>query len=179
MSLSIKRILYPTDFSQPSLQARNYSYALADKFGAELHAIHIFDRPFAPMGAGDGMWIMPEESLPKMIHEAELKLALYMEQEANIDCKLVKSVRVGGTVEEILAYVRQNDIDLIVMGTHGYTGFSHLLLGSVAEKLVRLAQCPVLTVHPKGHQFVTDDESWEGYSEFHSGQPPVSEKVLV
>jgi nucleotide-binding universal stress UspA family protein len=66
----------------------------------------------------------------------------------------IRTVTVGFPVEEIMKYAADHDIDLIVVGTHGHTGLSHLLLGSVAEKLVRLATCPVLTVHPKGHQFV-------------------------
>ena len=66
----------------------------------------------------------------------------------------IRHVTIGFPIEEIMKYAGEHDIDLIVVGTHGHTGLSHLLLGSVAEKLVRLATCPVLTVHPKGHQFV-------------------------
>jgi nucleotide-binding universal stress UspA family protein len=69
--------------------------------------------------------------------------------------RAVQVVKVGYAVEEIVKYAKDQEIDLIVIGTHGHTGFAHLLLGSIAEKVVRMATCPVLSVHPKDHPFVT------------------------
>jgi nucleotide-binding universal stress UspA family protein len=67
---------------------------------------------------------------------------------------VVKSVKVGSPIVEIVRYTREHEIDLIVIGTHGRTGLPHVLLGSVAENVVRKAGCPVLTVRAAGHQFV-------------------------
>ncbi|HUQ68179.1 MAG TPA: universal stress protein, partial [Planctomycetaceae bacterium] len=64
-------------------------------------------------------------------------------------------IRIGAPYVEIVKYAAEQDVDVIVVGTHGRSGLTHLLLGSTAEKVVRKAPCPVLTVHPKGHQFVT------------------------
>ena len=67
---------------------------------------------------------------------------------------VIREVRTGIVVMETIDYTRENDIDLVVIGTHGRTGLMHVLMGSVAEKIVRKAPCPVLTVKPEGHQFV-------------------------
>ena len=67
---------------------------------------------------------------------------------------VVREVRVGAAFMEIIDYARENEIDLIVIGTHGRSGLMHILMGSVAERIVRKAPCPVLTVKPEGHQFV-------------------------
>lgn len=70
--------------------------------------------------------------------------------------RVISTVVTGFAVEEIVKYAEEHSIDLIVVGTHGLTGISHLLIGSVAEKLVRAATCPVLTVRPGGHQFLIE-----------------------
>ena len=72
---------------------------------------------------------------------------------------VVHSTVMGLAVDEILSYAKEQEIDLLVVGTHGHTGLSRLLIGSVAEKLVRISLCPVLTVHPKGHQFLVNEEA--------------------
>jgi nucleotide-binding universal stress UspA family protein len=68
--------------------------------------------------------------------------------------QVVREVQSGPPFVEIVRYAKEHDVDLIVMGTHGRTGIAHALIGSVAEKVVRKAPCPVLTVRPEGHQFV-------------------------
>ena len=70
------------------------------------------------------------------------------------DKPIVREVRVGAAFMEIIDYARGNEIDLIVIGTHGRSGLMHILMGSVAERIVRKSPCPVLTVKPEGHQFV-------------------------
>ena len=67
---------------------------------------------------------------------------------------VVRHVDTGVPFLEVIRYAREHDIDLIVLGTHGRTGLVHMLMGSVAEKIVRKAPCPVLTVRPEGHDFV-------------------------
>jgi nucleotide-binding universal stress UspA family protein len=80
------------------------------------------------------------------------------------DHRVKLNSHVGNEVEEIVKYATDHEIDLIVLGTHGYRGFTHFIIGSVAEKVVRMATCPVLTVHPKGHQFVCDASSGQDAS---------------
>lgn len=152
MNVEIHRILFPTDFSPSSQQAQNYACVLAEKFSAELHALHVVPDPM-PIPGPEGSWILPDYSVPKIVHEAELELAVRMEPALTGDVTVVRSVQIGKPVLAIVDYAKEHEIDLIVIGTHGHTGLSHLLLGSVAEKVVRLATCPVLTVHPRGHQF--------------------------
>jgi nucleotide-binding universal stress UspA family protein len=67
---------------------------------------------------------------------------------------VVRAARVGAAFLEIIEYVREQEIDLVVIGTHGRSGLMHILMGSVAERIVRKSPCPVLTVKPEGHQFV-------------------------
>ena len=152
MNVEIHRILFPTDFSPSSQQAQNYACSLAENFSAELHALHVVPDPM-PIPGAEGSWILPDYSVPKLVHEAELELAVRMEAALTGDVTVVRSVQIGKPVLAIIDYAKEHEIDLIVIGTHGHTGLSHLLLGSIAEKVVRLATCPVLTVHPQGHQY--------------------------
>ncbi len=152
MNVEIHRILFPTDFSPSSLQAQRYACALAEQFSAELHALHVVPDPL-PVPGPEGSWVLQDLSVPTLIHEAELELAVRMEAALPGNLTVVRSVHVGKPVQTIIDYAKEHGIDLIVIGTHGHTGLSHLLIGSVAEKVVRLATCPVLTVHPKDHPF--------------------------
>lgn len=152
MNVEIHRILFPTDFSPSAQQARDYACALAEKFSAELHALHVVPDPL-PVPGSEGSWILPDDSVPRLVHDAELELAVRMGAALTGNLTVVRSVHVGNPVHTIIDYAKEREIDLIVIGTHGHTGLSHLLLGSIAEKVVRLATCPVLTVHPKGHPF--------------------------
>ena len=152
MNVEIHRILFPTDFSPSAQQAQNYACALAEKFSAELHVLHVVPDPL-PVPGSEGSWILPDDSVPRLVREAELELAVRMEAALTGDLTVVRSVHAGKPVQAIIDYANGHEIDLIVIGTHGHTGLSHLLLGSIAEKVVRLATCPVLTVHPKDHPF--------------------------
>lgn len=149
MNVSIHRILCATDFSPPAQQAQNYASTLAEKLWAELHLLHVVVEPL-PLPGPKGSWILPEAVLPSLIQKAELELADHTEASSlTTGSRPICTVKVGYPIEQILKYVKDNKIDLIVVGTQGHTGLSHLLLGSVAEKIVRLATCPVLTVHPQ------------------------------
>ncbi len=155
MIVSIRRILFPTDFSEPAAEAQQYAMALADRFGAELHLLHVVVPPVVPFPDSPTSWTMPESGLKEQVLSAEQRLAKEIGSWAE-ERRTVSTVKVGFAVEEIVEYARDCTIDLIVVGTHGLKGISHLLMGSVAEKLVRIATCPVLTVHPQGHQFLID-----------------------
>ena len=159
MNSSIRRILCPTDFSPPARQALDYAMALTEKFAAELHVLHVVENPALPVHGSRFSWALPDDILPRLVHQAELELALAVPQDdlQTIDQRMVRTVKVGHPVSAMIEYANEHTIDLIVIGTHGRTGVSRLLLGSVAEKLIRLSICPVLTVHPKGHQFIADE----------------------
>ncbi len=149
--IQLKRVLLPTDFSELSSEATNYACALVEQFEAELHMLHVHERiTISEFGMGI--------DLERLMGEAEKAAEAQMEKVLDEEWKDGRTV-VTATVEgppflEIIRYAREHEIDLIVMATHGRSGVSHMLIGSVAEKVVRKAPCPVLTVHPKGHQFV-------------------------
>lgn len=159
MFVQLRRILFPTDFSEPARQAQQYAIALAERFECELHLLHVVPQVMIPLPEAGTSWTVPEADQRQQVEDAQRRLIEELEATHQKNRNLVQVVKVGYAVEEIVNYAKDEDIDLIVIGTHGHTGFAHLLMGSVAEKIVRLATCPVLTVHPKGHQFVSDSES--------------------
>lgn len=148
--IQIQRILAPTDFSDYSNQALTYAVELANRFDAELHLLHVTQPVLANVSYGGPI---PDEQIhPELVALTELKEveAPGLEQVAHVE----HEVRTGPTFLEIIRYAKDNDIDLIVIGTHGRTGLAHAIIGSVAERVVRKAPCPVLTVRPEGHQFI-------------------------
>lgn len=148
MQVALQRILVPTDFSPSANQARDYAATLADKFDAELHLLHVVVEPYIRPAQEDPR-IRPQDILPQFLHNAEAELKGAMSDVKLASGRpLICTVKVGYPVDEILKYSNEKQIDLIVMGTQGHRGLSRLLLGSVAEKLVRISTCPVLTVHP-------------------------------
>jgi nucleotide-binding universal stress UspA family protein len=157
MFVSIRRILFPTDFSEPAKEAQKYAMALADRFGAELHLLHVIPEVVIPFPDSTTAWTLPPAEMQLQVHAAEQRLVEELGPDWAEERRTRHAAVVGNAVEEIVRYASENEIGMIVIGTHGRTGLSRLLLGSVAEKLVRLATCPVLTVHPQGHQFLIDD----------------------
>jgi nucleotide-binding universal stress UspA family protein len=153
MTIDIKRILLATDFSAYSATATQYACELVTKFSAELHLLHALEVHLSPT-PGFAMGL----TLPQYLHEsraaAEQALASVLDPQWAADHKVVHAVVEGSPKVEIVRYARSQDIDLIVLATHGRTGLTHVLMGSVAESVVRTAPCPVLTVRPEGHQFV-------------------------
>lgn len=153
MTIRLKRILLPTDFSRNSATAANYACELATRFEAELHLLHALEiHPSLTPDFGMGL------VLPKYISEsraaAEKALANVLDPSWLRGRTVVQAVVEGSPKAEIIRYAREHDIDLVVLSTHGRTGLPHVILGSVAENVVRTAPCPVLTVRPEGHQFV-------------------------
>lgn len=140
MSVSLSRILIATDFSASSNRALKYADVLADMFRAELHVLHIVVEPL-PM-------LPPNCSVPRLVDQAKQDLVTnILNAELKYGSEPIKAIEVGDPFEQILQYAQDKKIDLIVMGTQGHRGLSRLLLGSVADKVVRMAKCPVLTVH--------------------------------
>jgi nucleotide-binding universal stress UspA family protein len=136
--LPIHTILHPTDFSVPSDYAFRTACALARDYGARLVALHVVTIPTVVYGEG---MVLPDVS--NYHEEARAKLDR-LEAPANV--RLERRAVEGEPVTEILRGAEAARADMIVMGTHGRTGLSRLLMGSVAEKVVRQAACPVLTV---------------------------------
>ncbi|MGB9616261.1 MAG: universal stress protein [Desulfomonilaceae bacterium] len=143
-----KRILMCTDFSENSLPARQYAIEWAKAFGAELFILHVVNSRllgypgFAASALGETT-IMIEEQIRKGVEE-ELE-TIAEECQGQLEKVRVFS-ETGSPAEEIVAFAKAKGVDLIVMGTHGWTGAKHLLLGSTAENVVRTSECPVLTV---------------------------------
>jgi nucleotide-binding universal stress UspA family protein len=149
--ITLRELLLPIDFSEPCLKATDYAVELARQFDATLHLLHVIEDPV--------VYLPMFESYPMPTREqfetyAQDRLENWIAVEDCDGCKIELQWVHGHPSVEILNYATKNDIDLIVMGTHGRGLSAHLLLGSVAEKIVRKAPCPVLTVHPHGHQFI-------------------------
>jgi nucleotide-binding universal stress UspA family protein len=153
VAIEIKSILLPTDFSAYSATATKYACELATRFDAELHPLHLLEvhldsTPNLAMGL----------ALPKYVQEsnaaAEEALTSVLDPKWTVDRKVVHAVVEGSPKVEIIGYTRTHAFDLIVLATHGRSGLAHVIIGRVAESVVRTAPCPVLTVRPEGHQFV-------------------------
>jgi nucleotide-binding universal stress UspA family protein len=152
--IQLNRILVPTDFSDYSKPALRYGCEFARRFGAELHLLNSVEDVY-PMVPESGMLLVPpEEYLSGLKQTAERRLAAIPEAKLVQGIPIVRHVAVGTPFVEIVRYAKGYEIDLIILGTHGRTGISHMLMGSVAERVVRKAPCPVLTVRPAEHTFV-------------------------
>lgn len=150
----LKRILFATDFSTNSKHAMDVACALADQFQAELHILHVMqDNPFPVVTEPTGVYGLPANYEHLVRASAERSLSELPDPSWGGRQRVVRGLRQGSPFVEIVRYARENNVDLIVIGTHGRSGLSHVLLGSVAEKVVRKAGCPVLTVRPPDHQF--------------------------
>lgn len=151
--ITLKRILVPTDFSAFSRKALDYGCALAQQFGSELHLLHVMQDLVAMVPEPGLAFPPPGDYMQELKSSAERSLSTLPEPAA-FSGAVVRAVRQGPPFLEIVRYAKDQSIDLIVLGTHGRTGLTHVLLGSVAEKVVRKAPCPVLTVRPDEHEFV-------------------------
>ncbi|HEX6985327.1 MAG TPA: universal stress protein [Planctomycetaceae bacterium] len=145
----IRRILHPTDFSERSEAAWRYAELMATTFGAEVFLLHVLQEPVAVLPESSLAVAPPAVNLPELTESAERGLQnLTVREPARI---VGRTVLHGPAAEEIVRYAADAEADLIVLGTHGRTGLAHVLLGSVAEKVVRKAPCAVLTVRPHAH----------------------------
>jgi nucleotide-binding universal stress UspA family protein len=152
--IDLHRILVPTDFSKHSRNALAYATAFAEKFGAELYLLHVVQdlALFIP----EAVSVAPPIAPPVDQLTAAVREALDREVRDNGLGRFTvhPEVREGTPFYEIIRFAREEGIDLIIMGTHGRGGLAHVLLGSVTEKVVRKAPCPVLTVRHPEHEFV-------------------------
>ncbi|WP_408629705.1 universal stress protein [Anaeromyxobacter oryzisoli] len=145
---ALTRILVPIDFSPSARAALEYATFLAGKLDAELEVLHVWEPPgylgpdtlaLLPVGSGEPAW---EQTRAEVQRELEQQLARAVARPRAFSVR----VEAGEPSDTILRLAREGGVDLIVMGTHGRTGLSRLLIGSVAEAVLRRSGCPVLTI---------------------------------
>ncbi len=153
MKIEIGKILCPVDFSDHSEHALRYAVAFASAYDAELEMLHVVELPFLPPYSVAGV---PELRLPveQIQTQCEELLGELTKRYGELHPKITGKVVMGTPFLEIIREAREGEFDLIVVGTHGRAGLKHVLIGSVAEKVVRKAPCPVLSVKSPGHEFV-------------------------
>jgi nucleotide-binding universal stress UspA family protein len=145
--IRIEHILCPTDFSMFSARAVRHASALAQRFGARLTVLHVW-APYATSPLHTPAMILANQDLRALIDD---EMRAFVESAVQDGATVKTVVREGEPWREIQAMAEQLPADLLVMGTHGRGGFEHLLLGSVTEKILRRAPCPVLSVcHEEG-----------------------------
>lgn len=155
---SIKKILCATDLSNDCRSALAMACEWAKRFGAELHLLHVvagLSNPYPYLGPPFNEAMSWETMIRQKAHTA---LDAWPLPEGFATLNVVRELRSGSPVTHIGEYAKEKGIDLIVMGTHGRSGFSHLLLGSVAENVVRRAPCSVLTVRPSERKAAGESE---------------------
>ena len=153
MTPDIKRILVPLDFSANSNRALDYALGVARKFDAAVHLVHVCEVPSVMMPSLDAYAIAYTDWTQRLGEEAEKELVQTVSRITGL--KVTTEVLFGSPAGAIIEAATTNDADLIVMGTHGHGAVMHMLMGNVAERVVRGAPCPVLTVReprPKEQQ---------------------------
>ena len=162
--ITLKNILVATDFSEPAEAALTYGQALVRTFNATLHVVHVVGNVSRIAYGADGYFV----ALPEMQQEVDNAARKQLDNllvcagdhvEADERPLTSRSVVIASDKPAlaIVEYAQRERIDLIVTGTHGRAAMAHLLMGSVAERVVRTAPCPVLTVRHPEHEFVVPD----------------------
>jgi len=152
-AINLKRILVPVDFSPLSRKALLYAARLAQQFNADIDLFHAVEPEIPP--AFDGYMIAPppvSNGTPASC-TGQMKALVTAAHCAGAE-RVKPIVRCGLAAFEIVEAAKEFDVDLIVIATHGYTGWKHFAIGSTAERVVRAAPCPVLVVREKEHEFV-------------------------
>src|SRR5206468_12763269 len=156
--IALKKVLVASDFSEPSDAALAYGRELARSFGAQLVVLHVVENLLTHVVGGDGF----------VLTDPDLQAAVEAEGKKRVDSLISDEdrlvLRAQGVIVTsnapafaIVDYAKSSAINLIVMGTHGRGAMAHLLMGSVAERVVRIAPCPVLTVRHPEREFVLPD----------------------
>ena len=150
----IKRILFATDFSDNSKYALTFAISFAQKYDAMLYILHVIQQPSYPLGMYAEISFDAMDKFSQSISDAvEKEMQTLKEKDlrgyGKYECMIVH----GTPFLEILRMAKEKNVELIVVGTHGRTGLDHVLFGSTAEKVVRRAPCPVLSVRLPGKEF--------------------------
>lgn len=155
--IRLKNVLVATDFSETSEAALAYGRELARTFGAKLHVLHVADNIMMRY-AFDGSVVLPADAQADLEHAARTRLERLLGDDDRRELGAIAVLRPSNVPPDtIVDYAKAADIDLIVMGTHGRRALARLLLGSVAERVVRTSPCPVLTVRHPEHEFLAPD----------------------
>jgi len=147
--MNLRIILVPFDFGDPASHALAYAKALAGPFDASLHVLHVVPNPYLATylpASPDAAFSIPPGLIEELTADAEARLERVLPATERAAFRARTFVVTGDARNEIVQHATREHVDLIVMGTHGRTGAAHLLLGSVAERVVRASPCPVLTV---------------------------------
>lgn len=143
----IKKILFPTDFSVASDYALSYAISLAKRFKAGMFLIHVVDTSYDISG-----FYIPHISVEKLIQEMENSAEARLKKVSGQIPRSVKisesAVKSGTPYKEIVKFSKNKGIDMIIMGTHGKSGTDHFFFGSTTERVMKQADCPVLTIRP-------------------------------
>lgn len=154
----LKNVLVATDFSEPSEAALNYGRELARSFGANLQVMHVVEDVFAWLMPPDGVIPNFDELQRNLTDAARQQLDELLTDEDRRELHAKPVLRVSrATAAAITEYAKNAKVDVIIMGTHGRGGAARLFLGSVAEKVLRTAPCPVLVVRHPEHEFLAAD----------------------
>jgi nucleotide-binding universal stress UspA family protein len=142
-----KQILVPIDFSETAAAALDYSKTLAAAVGAALHVLHVMDDPLLGFKLPDHVCSIPIiRKLMEQEASEHMSKVLTADEQKKFRAELITVW--GSPYVKVIEYAKEHEIDLIVMGTHGRGIIGHLLLGNVAERVIRHASCPVLVVRP-------------------------------
>lgn len=146
--LRLKKILVPVDFSDPSRKALEYAVSLAEEFSGEIILINV-EAPYPILPEMPSATAQLTELLQK---EAAARLEKWRAQIKDVPSRAVALI--GSAAKTVVDFAAREEVDMIVLGTHGRTGLPHALLGSVAERIVRLASCPTLVVRTRERDFL-------------------------
>ena len=150
--IQIEKILLPTDLSKYSAYALPYAVEMAKTYNASLHLLHVVETNWLGITGSAEFPGQTQEFIDTAVKAAEKEVEDLAESIDGVNIEA--SVILGTPHAEVVRYARDNNIDLIVLATHGRTGLSHVLMGSVAEKVVQMAPCPVLSIKNPEHEFV-------------------------
>jgi nucleotide-binding universal stress UspA family protein len=156
--ITIQKVLVATDFSPVAETALIYGRALARTFDAQLHLVHVVD-DFSRFNYAEGGGLLPPSAFREEIaRTGREKLESTLREDDRLELRAVAVLREGhSTAKEIADYARETAIDIIVVGATGRGALDRMLMGSVADKVIRQAPCPVLTVRHPEHEFVVPD----------------------
>jgi nucleotide-binding universal stress UspA family protein len=156
--ITLKNVLVATDFSEPSDAALMYGRELATRFGATLHVLHVAQNVYISTFGAENYAIVAPGLQQQVEDDARRSLdELLIDSDGSGPPTVPAILTSSSPAMAIVDYAHDHDIDIIVMGTHGRGALAHLVMGSVAERVVRLAPCPVLTLRRPEHEFVQPD----------------------
>jgi nucleotide-binding universal stress UspA family protein len=142
----IGKILLPIDFSEAAIKILQYAIFVAEKFNAKIFIIYVMEYPYTLSGLAPSR--LDNEYEEQMLRFAEKRMTSFLEEHRGlIPLSYESSILSGHPAEKIINYAEMEGVDLIIIGTHGHKGLEKMLFGSVAEKVVKLAPCPVMTIN--------------------------------